>query len=377
MLVSIRLQNIRSFYEKTEFSLQAESICEFRDSIIYWKRNKTDEVNTVPLHIILGDHNSGKTNLLEALEMLQQILLAGSLDFLTPEANIASFGHEEEPILLGFMVIEQQIIYDYEFAFLWEDDHYEVTYEKLDVNRFTLFERHRQSIMITKTGKASQYYNENCRNMLEQQERLSEGYASDELYLTGGFRYGLGHDLVTQLHNFIQGKLHIIFQLELPIQLKQKAKIRDFLKHIHYELELDDLNKLSHGSRRFLALCDLVFDALANGYVLCIDELDSGLQTNPVMVLTSLFHNRVYNPYGAQLLFITQNPLFLNKNYIRRDEVTFFTKPQDQTQISSLLTHALRENNYLRKFTAYEYGVIPKLDLEQFLPKARINVKKL
>lgn len=110
MLVSIRLQNIRSFYEKTEFSLQAESICEFRDSIIYWKRNKTDEVNTVPLHIILGDHNSGKTNLLEALEMLQQILLAGSLDSLTPEANIASFGHEEEPILLGFMVIDRKSV---------------------------------------------------------------------------------------------------------------------------------------------------------------------------------------------------------------------------------------------------------------------------
>ena len=370
MLVSIRLQNVRSFYEKTEFSLQAESICEFRDSIIYWKRNKTDEVNTVPLHIVLGDHNSGKTNLLEALELLRQILLADSLDALSQEANIASFNHEEEPVLMGLMLIEQQMIYDYEFAFLWEQDHYEVTYEKLDVNRFTLFERHRQKITITKTGKAAQYYDENCRNMLEQQERLSLGYASNELYLTGGFRYGLAHDLVMHLHDFIQDKLRIIFQLEMPETLKQKAKIRDFLKHIHYELNLDNLNRLSHGSRRFLALCDLVFDALANGYVLCIDELDNGLQTNPVMVLTSLFHNHAYNPHGAQLLFITQNPLFLNKNYIRRDEVTFFTKPKEHTQISSLLTHALRENNYLRKFTTYEYGVIPKLDLEQFLPKA-------
>lgn len=370
MLVSIRLQNYRSFYERTEFSMQAESICEFRDSIIYWKRNKTDAVNTVPLHILLGDHNSGKTNLLDGLKLLQRILSAGSLDALSSSENIASYGHAGEPVLLGLRMIENQMIYDYEFAFQWMENHYEVTYEKLDVNRFMLFERSSQKITLTKTGKASLYFDENCRNMVEQQERLSEGYAVNELYLTGGFRYGLAHDLVKHLYDFIQEKLRIICSLEFADTLKQKAKIHTFLKHIHYELELDDLSKLSHGSRRFLALCDVVFDALANGYVVCIDELDSGLQTNPVMVLTSLFHNHIYNPYGAQLLFITQNPLFLNKNYIRRDEVTFFTKQQKQTQLSLLLNHALRENNYLRKFTTYEYGVIPELDLEQFLPNA-------
>ncbi len=39
MIIEIRYENYRSMKNKTVFDLRAESICEFRDSVLKWNRN--------------------------------------------------------------------------------------------------------------------------------------------------------------------------------------------------------------------------------------------------------------------------------------------------------------------------------------------------
>ena len=54
-----------------------------------------------------------------------------------------------------------------------------------------------------------------------------------------------------------------------------------------------------------------------------MDEFDASLHPMALMSIVGAFHNDEINKKGAQLIFNTHNPIFLNKNIFRRDEIKF------------------------------------------------------
>ena len=85
-----------------------------------------------------------------------------------------------------------------------------------------------------------------------------------------------------------------------------------------FSLENDE----SYGTNRLFALSAPILDALNNGSVLWIDEIDNGLHAELLESLVRLFHNEKTNPKNAQFIINTHSiSLIDDSGLYRRDQI--------------------------------------------------------
>ena len=89
----------------------------------------------------------------------------------------------------------------------------------------------------------------------------------------------------------------------------------------------------SYGTVRFVNEFPLIIDALLSGGTLVMDEFDASIHPMALMNIINIFHNDDINIHHAQLIFNTHNPIFLNANLFRRDEIKFVER-DEHTHIS-------------------------------------------
>lgn len=145
--------------------------------------------------------------------------------------------------------------------------------------------------------------------------------------------------------NQLQGEfLYPVFEHATP---KGKA---------HFELEDE-----SEGTRRLFGLAAPVLDALRQGRILVVDELDGSLHTLMVRRLVSMFHNPELNKAGAQLIFSTHDTSLLDSSLFRRDQIWFTEKDLDQaTRLYPLSDFSPRKHEALeRGYLTGRYGAVP------------------
>ncbi len=128
-----------------------------------------------------------------------------------------------------------------------------------------------------------------------------------------------------------------------------------------------DLDQESDGTQRMLALLGPIHDALRDGAVLVMDELDTILHAYMTMALVQLFSRPTTNRGNAQLVFTTHDTSLLDPTLFRRDQIWFTSKDgSGQTDLYSLEDFSPRKGEALQKgYLAGRYGGIPDLvDLE-------------
>lgn len=119
----------------------------------------------------------------------------------------------------------------------------------------------------------------------------------------------------------------------------------------------------SAGTLAFLGLLAPIVEALNEGGVLCIDELDASLHPLMALEIIKLFSRPAENRKATQLIFNTHDTNLLSADLLRRDQIWFTEK--DLSGMSHLypLTefrprkHENLENGYLQG----RYGAIPFL----------------
>jgi AAA15 family ATPase/GTPase len=128
--------------------------------------------------------------------------------------------------------------------------------------------------------------------------------------------------------------------------------------------------KESAGTNKIFNMAGPILDALTNGKVLCIDELDSQMHPMLTWKLVEIFNNQERNPYGAQLIFTTHDTNLLSKQLLRRDQIWFVEKdPKESTKIYPLKDYIMdnghkprTDSNYEKNYLAGKYGAIPDLN---------------
>ena len=85
------------------------------------------------------------------------------------------------------------------------------------------------------------------------------------------------------------------------------------------------------------------------------------------MDIINLFHNDEINTNHAQLIFTSHNPIFLNSNLLRRDEIKFVERDSDDHSsslysLSDFGTGIGEDEDYLSRYLANVYGAIPDID---------------
>ena len=139
----------------------------------------------------------------------------------------------------------------------------------------------------------------------------------------------------------------------------------------------------SYGTERFLNIFPLIVQTLQTGATLIVDEFDASLHPMALMSIVGAFHNDEINKKGAQLIFNTHNPIFLNKNLFRRDEIKFVDR-DDNTGISNHYSlsdfgtsgpNGVRNTeDYMKNYFINRYGSIRNIDFSDILEERMESV---
>jgi hypothetical protein len=120
----------------------------------------------------------------------------------------------------------------------------------------------------------------------------------------------------------------------------------------------------SAGTHRFFALIGPWLDFIRNGHMLCVDELSTSMHPLMVKELLRLVFSKPDNSRGSQLIFTTHNPLLLDMDILRRDQVWFTLKDSSgEGHLYPLTDYSPRKGESLiRGYMSGRYGAIPSLE---------------
>ncbi len=125
------------------------------------------------------------------------------------------------------------------------------------------------------------------------------------------------------------------------------------------------LQEESAGTISWLSLAVPAIQALRNGTVLCIDEIDASLHSQLVDVLVGMFENRELNQHGAQLVFTSHDTYLLSNlaaNPLEPGQIWFTEKNNEgASELFSLKDFPRhRDANVAKRYLAGRYGAVPR-----------------
>ena len=132
----------------------------------------------------------------------------------------------------------------------------------------------------------------------------------------------------------------------------------------------------SVGTMRLISIMPVIISALRRGAFLIMDELDAALHPMIVMNLITIFHNNDVNQNGAQLIFNTHNPIYLNHSLLRRDEIKFVERDKESKSSSLYALSDFRANgeasvrktsDYMKNYFINRYGAIEDIDFTDII----------
>lgn len=119
----------------------------------------------------------------------------------------------------------------------------------------------------------------------------------------------------------------------------------------------------SAGTQRFFALLGEIIIALECGFVMLVDELETSLHPVLLNEVIRLFFSEESNKNGAQIIFTSHNPMCLDLNLLRRDQIWFTEKDEyGEGHLYPLTDYSPRNDESLtRGYLAGRYGGIPNI----------------
>ena len=368
---------------------------------------KTENGEYLKVSAIYGANASGKTNVLQAFDyMKKRILVSDDSKKNSPidEENIYSFMINNAPIALEVEILaKNNKIYKYGFEVLKDTIISEWLFEKR-VNKFyAIFERENNNVSM-KPNKISDLVNIDERtlflNIYSKIDRNNEDFSNVYDWFVNSMYLDLGNP---NFERFINNRV----SLKILSDENYKKELLKFIKTFDSGIEgirttpdsieavksnngIIDIEVLhrgengelkalpfyleSNGTRKMFHLFDFFMDALKNGMVLFVDELDAKLHPLLTRYIINLFHNSQTNIGNGQLIYSTHDTVNLNKETFRRDEIWFAEKDKDGiSEIYALSDYILEDDKnagkkvrndatYNKDYLTGRYGAIPVLE---------------
>ena len=407
MLIRFSFKNFKSFKDENCLDMEATALKEHEYNIA-----KTENIELLKVAAIYGANASGKTNVLQAFDyMKKRILVSDDSKKNSPvdEENIYSFMINNEPISLEVEVLaKNNKIYKYGFEVFKNSIVSEWLYIK-KVNKFySIFEREKNNVTMKSNNKISGLANIDERtlflNIYSKIDKDNEDFNNVYEWFVNANYLDLGNP---RFEDFINNRI----SLKILSNEKYKKELLRFIKTFDSGIEgikttpdsIEEVqnnnrvvkvelihrgedNKLkalpldleSNGTRKMFHLFDFLMDALKNGMVLFIDELDAKLHPLLTRYIINLFHNSETNIDNGQLIYSTHDTVNLNKDTFRRDEIWFTEKNRDGvSEIYALSDYILEDDEdsknktskkvrndatYNKDYLTGRYGAIPVLE---------------
>lgn len=403
MLIRFSFKNFKSFKDENCLDMEATSLKEHEYNVA-----KTDSTEILKVSAIYGANASGKTNVLQAFNyMKKRILVSDDSKVNSPmdEENIYSFMINDNPISLEVEILaKNNKIYKYGFDILKDKIILEWLYEKRINKFYEIFERNNNNVQIMKVKnklfdlaniddkslflksfRAIDKSNEDFNSVYEWfmnsnyldlgdpkfedalNKRISLRIVEDEKYRSELLAFIKTFDATIDSINISPASLEEIKNTNGVVKVELVHNYEDGKKALPISLE-------SNGTMKMFHLFDFFMDALKNGMVLFVDELDAKLHPLLTRYIINLFHNSEKNIGNGQLIYSTHDTVNLNKETFRRDEIWFAEKDKNGiSEIYSLSDYIMEDENgnakkvrndatYNKDYLTGRYGAIPVLE---------------
>lgn len=402
MLIRFSFKNFKSFKNENCLDMEATSLKEHEYNVA-----KINNGEYLKVSAIYGANASGKTNVLQAFDyMKKRILVSDDSKKNSPinEENVYSFMINNDPIALEVEILaKNNKIYKYGFEVLKDKIISEWLFEKR-VNKFyAIFERENNNVSM-KPNKISELVNIDERtlflNIYSKIDRNNEDFSNVYDWFVNSTYLDLGNPNFERFinnrvslkslsdENYKKELLKFIKTFDSGIEgikttpdsieaVKSNNGIID-IEVIHRgengELKALPFYLESNGTRKMFHLFDFFMDALKNGMVLFVDELDAKLHPLLTRYIINLFHNSDTNKGNGQLIYSTHDTVNLNKETFRRDEIWFAEKDKNGiSEIYALSDYILEDDKnagkkvrndatYNKDYLTGRYGAIPVLE---------------
>ena len=428
MLLEFSIRNYKSFRNKTTFLMTAAPKQKGLDYSLFKKTISGNDYKVLSSAVVYGPNASGKTNLIGAMDVMKEIVLRGHIRNTNDESlNHAAYmlelipfkGSKNEPTLFTIKFIEEDLLIEYTIelqlgSFLNKKFERYINNEILKVNDKIIFERN-TNIKVDIDNIEKKYLNDKIEQNAESAIEIAlSGLNEDELFLTNGFKTIFSKELVSIILNWFHNKFIIIYRSDSIRMLRDYSNLES--KKFYVERTLTDVAKEfgihsnalgyvasqekettilssiirdenmkavipaeiyeSYGTVRFVNEFPLIISVLMNGGTLVMDEFDASIHPMALMNIINIFHNDDININFGQLIFNTHNPIFLNSNLFRRDEIKFVerndtTHESEHYSLSDFKTYGrggVRQGaDYMKRYFISQYGAIKEVDFSSIL----------
>ncbi len=412
MIIELKVKNFLSIRDEQTLSLVASSATELPQNV--FQVDKDSPLSLVRSAVMYGANASGKSNLLSALLFMRRLVVLSAKESQQgepiPVKNFAfdkkyasdtsefevTFVKEGIRYQYGFIIDKNRIFEEWLFAYPldhvqhWFSRVYDKENDKYSWKFSKFFKGGKKIADLTISNVL--FLSNAVKNNNEQLIPVFSWFQKDLFFLDlarEGDDYGKsvnqiksisGKEEILKIVNIADSSIadveinkEMINEKDLPnfpdsmppevknFFRKEMMKEGTIINFLHSGNVSLDFWYESGGTRRSFALAGYWIDALENGGVLIVDELDNSLHPHMVLFLIHLIHNPKINKKNAQLIFATHDTSLLDNDVFRRDQIWFVEKDENHaTQLYPLLDFSPRKHEAIgRGYLQGRYGALP------------------
>lgn len=384
MLIQFTIENHRSIKESAVISFAASKDKSLESCLIHPDEKRT----LLPVLAIYGANAAGKSNVLHAL-MTMKDMIVGFSSKLSKGQKLPwePFAGNNRPTSFEIMYIYNQVRYVYGFSFDAKKIYTEYLYH---------WPNGREALIFSRENGVYEF-----RENINEQTTLSNRTLDNKLYLVSSNDWNLpqtenaykwflekltgiselpaaSSETVAEIVRSDESKARILKEMLLAdlgisdVSIKTIAGKKDETVITTTHRVIDEEGNIDHfqllmdqesaGTQRFFSRIGGWLQALENGSLLVVDEIERSMHPLLTRRLIEMVQDSSINTSGAQLLFTTHDALLLDLNLMRRDQIWFAEKNDRScaTELYSLASFSPRKGENVRKgYLQGRFGAIP------------------
>lgn len=418
MIIEVRAENCYAFRDEITFSMKADMRSKKFSSNVH-KENKFNILKTVGIY---GPNNAGKTCLIKCIRAIRGILLDEENELMT---NIFTNNSVCE-LGMTFMSTGRKFAYDFKY----DVQNKEYIYEKFSEIKKDEYDNEKEVCWLKKDSLSGEYkcIDENLQGMfsvisknnllynlidVSKFEKMAEmkshliGLAK-KIEVVNMNNIPMKHTIeLMKNKNSLQNKI-VAFIKNADLYLdnfeyvemdnietefegsndKPEEEVLDVVENLMDQIRLVSTYKGvrvpsllfdSTGTKKIAALASYVIEALEQGKILVIDELDSSIHFKLTRAIVAMFNNELNE--SAQMIFTVHDINLMDcKRMFRKEQIWFVHKDEEGVYVYSLADFTAEDGirdttDIIEKYKKGVLGALPDPELINSLLSIKGNVK--
>ena len=409
MILEFSIKNFLSFKNKVTFSMLANATKGLDDNYVIYKDRRI-----LKTAAIYGANASGKTNIFKILALITTMLRNSNNVNINAKLPISPFKFDDnanKPSEFEIKFIIENIRYVYgfiadanniyeEYLYYYPNGKETKIFDRTEINNYSFSQKDEKFLSeIVKKNAPNKFFIATATNWNYEKTKLPYKFLSTEINVfnnLGGLRdFALKEYLKSddELKTFALEFLkkadfniedYKVLETDVPddlfaaipdfikagMNIKEKLKVFTALfKHKGSDAELS-YEEESLGTQIIFCFIPFIRDAFNNKKVVIVDELDKSLHPYLIEMIVQMFNDPDINKNGAQLIFNTHDTNLLRLNILRRDQI-WFTEKNDDNGVSTLYPlsdcSVRNSENVEKGYMLGRYGAVPFIKNDFYL----------